>query len=127
MHIDDAFAIRDVELAKSIVRAHPFATLVTTELRATHMPCLVDEERSGLIPTWNHVTLHIRGTPEVFDDAMPVLRRTVEHFESAVQQPWSLSRDKPADERIRVLAGLERTGAYENRPLAATMRKLGGG
>ena len=47
MHIDDAFAIRDVELARSIVRAHPFATLVTTELRATHMPCLVDEERSG--------------------------------------------------------------------------------
>ena len=195
MHIKDAFDIRDVGLARSIVRAHPFATLVTTDLRATHMPCLADEERGGLvivghvaradpvaeslsdpllaifhgphgyvsaswygsdtIPTWNHVTLHVRGTPEPFDDAMPVLRRTVEHFESAVDRPWSLDRmgstaremadqvvafrlpadswhveaklsqDKPADERIRVLAGLERPGAYENRALAATMRDLG--
>src|SRR4051812_5346506 len=96
------------------------------------------------IPTWNHVTLHIRGTPERFDDPLPVLRRTVDHFEAAVEDPWSLDRmgetarqmadqvvafrlradswhaeaklsqDKPPEERARVLAGLERPGPYAN-------------
>ncbi|MBV8947190.1 MAG: FMN-binding negative transcriptional regulator [Solirubrobacterales bacterium] len=195
MHIKDAFEIRDVEAAREIVRAHPFATLVTEDLRATHMPTLVDDDARGLaivghvaradpvadslsgpllaifhgphgyvsaswyasetIPTWNHVTLHIHGTPERFDDAMPVLRRTVEHFEAVVEEPWSLDRlgetaremadqvvafrldaeswhaeaklsqDKPADERARVLAGFERPGPYANPRLAAAMRGFG--
>ena len=30
------------------------------------------------IPTWNHVTLHVRGTPERLHDALAVLRRTVD-------------------------------------------------
>ena len=194
MHIKDDFEIRDVEAARSIARAHPFATLVTQDLRATHMPCLVDDEADGLtivghvacadpvaesldgpllaifhgphgyvsaswyasetIPTWNHVTLHVRGTPQRYNDAMPVLWRTVEHFEAAVDQPWSLhrmgdtaremadqvvafrldadswhaeaklSQDKPADERARVLAGLERPGAYANPWLATAMRSF---
>ena len=192
MHIKEVFEIRDAELARSIVRAHPFATLVTTDLRATHMPCLVDEDEAGVavlghvaradpvagaldlpmlaifhgpsgyvsaswyaretIPTWNHVTLHVRGTPERFADPMPVLRRTVDHFEAAVRRPWSLDRigdsagemaekvvafrlnaeawhaeaklsqDKPTDEQARVVAELERDGAYANAPLAAAMR-----
>jgi transcriptional regulator len=109
------------------------------------------------IPTWNHVTLQLRATPERFSDALPVLRRTVEHFESAVERPWSLDRmgataremadeviafravadwwhleaklsqDKPDDERERVLAGLERPGAYANAALAAAMRRTGAG
>jgi transcriptional regulator len=111
---------------------------------------------SETIPTWNHVTLHLRGRPELFADAMPVLRRTVDHFESAVEQPWSLDRmgetaremadqvvafrlhadswhaeaklsqDKPDDERARVLTGVERPGVYGNPALAAAMRDLGG-
>jgi transcriptional regulator len=195
MHINDAFAIREVEVARSIVRAHPFATLVTADLRATHMPCLVDEQADDLailghvacadplaeslhgpllaifhgphgyvsaswyasetIPTWNHVTLHLRGRPELLPDAMPILRRTVDHFESALEEPWSLdamgdtaremaeqvvafrlrpdswhaeakvSQDKPDDEQGRVLRGLERAGAYANPALAAAMRDLG--
>jgi len=198
VHIEDAFAIEDVAVAREIVRAHPFATIVTADLRATHMPCLVDEEASGLvvlghvaradpvcarldgpvltvfhgphgyvsaswygsettIPTWNHVTLHVRGTPQLLADPMPVLRRTVDHFEAAVEHPWSLDRmgdeadamaaqvvafrlaaaswhaeaklsqDKPADERARVLAGLEGSGPYANAPLASAMRRLGAG
>jgi transcriptional regulator len=192
MHIQAAFAIDDVETARGIVRAHPFATIVTEDLRATHMPCLVDEDAPGLvvlghvaradpvaerlpgplltifhgphgyvsaswyesetIPTWNHVTLHVRGTPELLPDSLALVRRTVDHFEAAVAEPWSLDRmgtearemadrvvafrlpaaswhaeaklsqDKPADERARVLAGLERAGAYANAPLAAAMR-----
>lgn len=196
MNIKDEFDIRDVEVARSIVCAHPFATLITADLRATQMPCLVDEDAAGLailghvaradpaakslvgpllaifhgphgyvsaswyasetIPTWNYVTLHIKGTPTLFDDAMPVLRRTVDHFEAAVDEPWSLERmgdtgremadqvhafqlsadswhaeaklsqDKPEDEQARVLAGFERPGPYANPALAAAMRAFRG-
>src|SRR4051794_26325658 len=189
MRIKEEFDVGDLEMARAIARAHPFATIVTAGLRATHMPALVEEDADGLsilshvaradpaseglgapllmifhgphgyvsaswygsdtIPTWNHVTLHVRGTPELLDDALPVVRRTVDHFEAAVEQPWSLDRmgdqaremadqviafrlradwwhaeaklsqDKPAAERARVLAGLEAPGPYANAPLAA--------
>jgi transcriptional regulator len=195
VHIKDAFRIDGVEPARAIARAHPFATLVTPDLRATHMPFLVDEEAGGLvvlghvaradpvaevldgpvlaifqgphgyvsaswyadetIPTWNHVTLHVRGVPEPFADPMPLLRRTVDRFEAAVEQPWSLDRmgetaremadqviafrlearswhaeaklsqDKPQEEQARVLAGVEGPGPYANPELAAAMRRLG--
>jgi transcriptional regulator len=196
MHIKPDFDLDSTEAARAIVRSHPFATIVTRDLRATHMPCLVDEPSDELailghvaradpasealdgpllaifqgphgyvsaswygedtIPTWNHVTLHVRGTPTLYDDAMPVLRQTVDRFEAAVEQPWSLDRmgdtaremadqvvafrlsaaswhleaklsqDKPADERARVLGGLEAPGPYANAPLAAAMRRQGG-
>jgi transcriptional regulator len=195
VHIKEAFDLRDVATARAIVRGHPFATIVTADLRATHMPCLVDEDAAGLvvlghvaradpacealdgplllvfhgphgyvsaswyesetIPTWNHVTLHVRGTPELLKDPMPVLRRTVDHFEAAVEQPWSLDRmgstaremadqvvafrlrsrswhaeaklsqDKPAGERARLLAGLASPSPYRNPALADAMRQAG--
>jgi transcriptional regulator len=193
VHIKQEFVLGDVEDARAIVKGHPFATLVTADLRATHMPCLVDEETADLailghvaradpvaetldgpmlaifqgpagyvsaswyasdtIPTWNHVTLHIRGTPELFGDPIAVLRQTVDHFEAAVEEPWSLDRmgdsaremadqvvafrlraeswhaeaklsqDKPSHERARVLAGFERPGPYANPALASAMRR----
>src|SRR5215217_4874699 len=195
MRIKEAFELQELDAARTLVRAHPFATIVTADLRATHMPCLVDETAEDLtilghvacadpvadslggpvllifhgphgyvsaswydsetIPTWNHVTLHVRGTPERFDDALPVLRRTVDHFEAAVERPWSLDRmgdtaremadevvafrvraeswyaeaklsqDKPDHERARVLAGLEGAGPYGDPALAAAMRRHG--
>jgi transcriptional regulator len=196
MRIKPEFDQHALETARGIVRAHPFATIVTGDLRATHMPCLLDEDADadGLailghvahadpasralagplllifhgphgyvsaswyeddtIPTWNHVTLHVRGTPELLDDALPVLERTVDHFESAVEHPWSLDRmgetaremagevvafrlvadswhaeaklsqDKPEDEQARVVAGLQAPGPYANAPLAAAMRQF---
>ena len=193
MRIKEPFFLEDVESARALVGAHPFATIVTADLRATHMPCLVDESadelvivghvacadpasqalggpvllifhgphgyvsaswyESDTIPTWNHVTLHVRGTPQLLDDALPVLRRTVDRFEAAVERPWSLDRlgdgarkmadevvafrlraeswhaeaklsqDKPDDERARVLAGLEQPGPYANAAVAAAMRR----
>jgi transcriptional regulator len=192
VHIKEEFRLDDVEAARAMVRAHPFTTIVTADLRATHMPCLLEEGSDGLavlshvaradpvaerlggpvlmifqgprgyvsaswyesetIPTWNHVALHVRGTPQLFDDALPVLRRTVDHFEAGVEEPWTLDRmgdtaremadkvvafrlradswhaeaklsqDKPAEERARVIAGLEGPGAYANAALAAAMR-----
>jgi transcriptional regulator len=139
VHIKDAYRLDEVTAARDVVRAQPFATIVTADLRATHMPCLVEEDAAGLsilshvaradpvaeslggpllmvfqgargyvsaswyadetIPTWNHVTLHVRGTPEPLEDPMPVLRRTVDHFESAVPEPWSLDRMDPGEAR----------------------------
>jgi transcriptional regulator len=192
MYLKDDFALRDVAAARAIVREHPFATIVSADLRVTRMPCLLDDEHDGLavlghvahgdpvaaalgqplllifhgphgyvsaswyeqetIPTWNHVTLHLRGTPVLLADALPLLRRTVDHFEAAVERPWSLDRmgetaramadevtafrvvaedwhaeaklsqDKPADERARVLAGLEAPGPYQDLPLARALR-----
>lgn len=192
MRIKDEFRAESLDTARRIVRAHPFATIVTRTLQATHMPCLLEEEGHGLtilghvaradpvsrdldgplllifhgphgyvsgswygeetIPTWNNVTLHVRATPQLYADPMPVLRRTVDHFEAAVEQPWSLDRlgetarelagrvvafrleatdwhaelklsqDKPAEELSRVLAGLETPGPYRNPPLAAAMK-----
>lgn len=194
MHINEDFDLADVAAARSIARAHPFATIVTADLRATHMPCLVDEDAADLailghvarpdpasealdgplllifqgphgyvsaswyesdtIPTWNHVTLHVRGTPELLDDPLPVLERTVDHFEAAVERPWSLrrlggsaremaaqviafrlraeswhaeaklSQDKPERERARVIAGLQAPGPYADAALAALMRRF---
>jgi transcriptional regulator len=195
VRIKEEFLIGDLDTARELVRAYPFATIVTADFRVTRMPCLLDEDADGLailghvaradpacqaldrpllllfsgphgyvsaswyesdtIPTWNHVTLYARGTPRLFDDALPVLRRTVEHFEAAVEHPWSLDRmgetaremagqvvafrlvadawhaetklsqDKPGEERARVLAGLEGDGPYANAPLAAAMRRIG--
>ncbi len=193
MRIKDQYDAHDVSLAREVVRAHPFATIVTADQQATHMPCLLDDEAGddltilghvaradpaagGLdgplllifhgphgyisaswyaadtISTWNNVTLHVRGTPEVIEAPLPLLRRTVDHFEAADERPWSLDRmeetatrlagrvrgfrlraswwhleaklsqDKPAGEQARILAGLERPGPYENRALAAAMR-----
>ncbi len=195
VRIKPGFTLDDVDDARAIARTYPFATIVTSDLRATHMPCLVEEAteelvilgnvaladpasagldrdlllifngpsgyvsaswyETDIIPTWNHVTLHVRGTPQLFEDALPVLRRTVDHFEAAAERPWSLDRmgdtaremadevvafrlraewwhaeaklsqDKPPNERARVLTGLEGNGPYANPKLAAAMRLLG--
>src|SRR3954468_20576528 len=113
MRIKEAFELHELDAARALGRAPPFATIVTADLRATHMPCLLDETAEGLtilghvacadpvahglegaallifpgphgyisaswyrgdtIPTWNHLTLHVQGTPKRFDDALPVL------------------------------------------------------
>src|SRR3954454_18967228 len=191
MQIKPEFRITDIEAARAVVRDHPFATIVSSDLRMTRMPCILEDDRPGLsilghvacadpvadrldgpllfmfagpdcyisaswygqdtIPTWNNVTLQVRGHPERFADALPVLRRTVDHFESLVEQPWSLDRmgttaremadqviafrlpaadwhleaklsqDKPASERARLVTRLEGTGAYANPALAQQM------
>lgn len=194
MRIKKEYALSELSAAREIIRAHPFATLVTPRLRATHMPCLVAEEDADelvivghvaradpvaddldgpllavfigphgyvsgswyerkTIPTWNYVTLHARGVPTLMNDAMPVLRRTVDHFESVVREPWSLdcegdsaremadqvvafrlraqwwhaeaklSQDRPENERARVLTGLQDDPAYANPALVAAMRQ----
>jgi transcriptional regulator len=147
-------------LVSHVARADPVAERLAAPLLAVfhgpHGYVSASWYASDTIPTWNYVTLHVRGTPERFDDALPVLRRTVDHFEAKVEQPWSLERmgdtaremadqviafrlaaeswcgeaklsqDNPEDEQARVLAALERDGPYANPPLAAAWRRFRG-
>ena len=56
-----------------------------------------------IIPTWNHVTAHLYGTPEILSDEenYAVLRRLVDHFERGMPAPHSLDEDP---ERMRRVA-----------------------
>jgi transcriptional regulator len=188
--------VQGADAARAVVRAHPFAVIVASDLRVTRMPCLVEEadddelvivghvaradplagalgERlllvfcgvhgyisaswyeADTIPTWNNVTLQVRGVPDLLPDALPIVRRTVEHFEAAVEHPWSLERmgstaremadeviafrlvaetwhleaklsqDKPQHERERLIAALETPGPYADAALASAMRGAG--
>ena len=54
-----------------------------------------------LVPTWNHVTAHLYGTPEVLGEQenYTVLCRLTEHFEQHHQQGRSLLEDEVATRR----------------------------
>jgi transcriptional regulator len=145
----------DLTVLGHVARADPVAALldgpVLVIFHGPHGYVSASWYRSDTIPTWNYLTVHVRGTPSVMDDPLPLLRRTVDHFEAAVDHPWSLDRlgatartmanqvvgfrlraeswyaeaklsqDKPADEQARVLAGLRGPGPYANPALAAAM------
>ncbi|MCU1405692.1 MAG: transcriptional regulator [Glaciihabitans sp.] len=54
------------------------------------------------VPTWNHVTAHLYGVPEILSDAenFEVLDDLVDHFESQMPEPVSLDLDENAARRI---------------------------
>ncbi len=54
------------------------------------------------VPTWNHVTAHLYGTPELLsdDENFVVLQRLVDHFEQRMPHPVSLDYDKQKARRI---------------------------
>jgi len=54
------------------------------------------------VPTWNFVTAHLHGTPELLDadQAFETLRATVDHFESQRPEPWSLDTVEHYAQRI---------------------------
>ncbi|CAN5527298.1 FMN-binding negative transcriptional regulator [soil metagenome] len=53
-------------------------------------------ESDDFVPTWNHVTAHLYGTPELLTDEenFAVLGHLVDHFEERMQQPVSLQIDE---------------------------------
>jgi transcriptional regulator len=55
-----------------------------------------------IIPTWNHVTAHLYGTPEILSDEenYEVLRRLVDHFEVRMPHPHSLDEDPEKMRRV---------------------------
>lgn len=106
------------------------------------------------IPTWNHVTAHLYGRPEILTDAenFRVLGDLVDHFETQLPEPVSLSIDEKSAQRIakgtvgirfavtrfdarlklsqnkppevvaRIIAALEGDGRFASAELAAEMR-----
>ncbi len=51
-----------------------------------------------IVPTWNHVTAHLYGTPEILsdDENFRVLSELVDHFEQPLPTPVSLQLDEAA-------------------------------
>jgi len=60
------------------------------------------DDKSGFVPTWNHVTAHLYGVPQVLSDAenFEVLDQLVDHFEDRMPEPISLDIDEQAARRI---------------------------
>ncbi|MFT4040920.1 MAG: FMN-binding negative transcriptional regulator [Thermomicrobiales bacterium] len=56
----------------------------------------------GFIPTWNHATVHLYGTPELLsaEENYAVLSRLVDHFEQHVPAPCALSQDEAVARRV---------------------------
>jgi len=54
------------------------------------------------VPTWNHVTAHLYGTPELLSDEenFRVLGELTDHFESEMPNPISLDIDEESARRI---------------------------
>lgn len=44
------------------------------------------------VPTWNYLAVHLHGTPEILEgqEALSLLIRAVDHFESRNDSPWRL-------------------------------------
>jgi transcriptional regulator len=59
-------------------------------------------EEGDFIPTWNHVTAHLYGTPELLpqDENFRVLSELVDHFERRMPEPVSLEYDEEYARRI---------------------------
>ena len=55
-----------------------------------------------IVPTWNHVTAHLYGTPEILsaDDNYEVLRRLVDVFEAPMPEPRTLDVDPEGMRRL---------------------------
>jgi transcriptional regulator len=55
-----------------------------------------------IIPTWNHVTAHLYGRPEILsaDENFRILHRLVDHFEQHMPEPRSLRLDEAYAERV---------------------------
>jgi transcriptional regulator len=54
-----------------------------------------------LVPTWNHVTAHLYGTPEILDaeENYAMLARLTDHFENGREHGRHLSEDEPGTRR----------------------------
>jgi len=55
-----------------------------------------------VIPTWNHVTAHLYGTPTILDDEenYAVLSRLTDHFEQHMPHGRSLAEDEASTRRV---------------------------
>ncbi len=59
-------------------------------------------DNAEFVPTWNHATAHLYGTPEILSDEenFEVLSNLVDHFEKRMPEPVSLQIDEDAARHI---------------------------
>lgn len=59
-------------------------------------------DEGDFIPTWNHVTAHLYGVPEILtpEENFRILHRLTDHFEREMPEPRSLHIDEPYAERV---------------------------
>jgi transcriptional regulator len=59
-------------------------------------------ENSEFVPTWNHATAHLYGTPELLseEENFEVLSRLVDFFETRMPEPVTLEIDEEAARHI---------------------------
>jgi transcriptional regulator len=59
-------------------------------------------ENDELVPTWNHVTAHLYGMPEILsdDENFAVLDDLVAHFENRMPNPVTIMLDEDSSRRI---------------------------
>ncbi len=59
-------------------------------------------DEGDIIPTWNHVTAHLYGTPEILPDEqnLKALAELTDHFESRVVNPRGLHLDPEYSRRV---------------------------
>jgi transcriptional regulator len=59
-------------------------------------------ENSEFVPTWNHATAHLYGTPEILSDEenFEVLGNLVDYFEKRMPEPVSLTIDEESARHI---------------------------
>lgn len=65
-------------------------------------------EHGRAVPTWNYVTLHVRGQLKTFDDPArleSVVARLSGRFEARESKPWTMA-EAPRDYIDRLLAGI---------------------
>ena len=88
------------------------------------------------VPTWNFVTAHLYGTPEILSDAenLQVLERLVDHFEDRMPEPFRMNRtlentayaerivDGTVGFRMRVDRFVAKDKMSQNRPAATVDR-----
>lgn len=59
-------------------------------------------DEGDIVPTWDHVTAHLYGTPEILsdDENYRMLERLVDHFEHGRPDARSLDQDEAASRRL---------------------------
>ena len=62
------------------------------------------DETGAIIPTWNHVTAHLYGTPEILtdDENFAALTELTDHFEQRTANPRGLHLDPGYSRRVAI-------------------------
>jgi transcriptional regulator len=111
LYLDGDCLVGHVARANDVWRAAPCPALVVMTGPETYVspnwyPSKAEHGRA--VPTWNYVTLHVRGRLETFDDRAwleEAVARLSDRHEAAQSHPWTLA-EAPRDYVERLLQGI---------------------